>query len=592
MKNKALFLFLLILIIYPAISFTQVYDVLVTESFDNTTNLSTDGAGFATNNNSCTTADMFTVSANHSASTEITNVLGDEVGSVFSAFDLNSATAGSPTELIVFNYTAVNDDEIGFAGNFALHTSCGAAGYSSTDKLELYYSLDGGATWSVSPSLTLTGNAGGYLDCSDGTVWVKNTFRTKEFSLGSGHNGKTIQIKVKIYGFTSGGEGFALDEFRLVTPRTVLATESFDNTTSLTTSSGPSTFDTPGESGTCDNNTLYDVSDNAATPTNITNCVRFEVGSVFILNHRLGTTAVDGEELEMLSYTATNNNAISFRGNFATFGSGTNTDNSVDVQYSTDNGASYTTAFTLTGGLGGPSRYIPSDGSSVVPYKDFITKGFPIGSGLSGQTIKIKLIFHKLDNNDDGIAFDEFMLEGSVATVLPISLLDFTPQLKNNKVQIDWTTSTEINNDYFTIEKSTDALNFRPIAIVDGAGNSNNVLHYEYIDTEAKNSEVLYYRLKQTDFNGEFSYSYIKAVQMEDEDVEWKVFPNPANQFIQVKGSVNKVRLYNVSGVSVYEGEGVLNTSITTNNLPSGTYIIEVQFNSGKLDRKVLMIHH
>tara|TARA_R110001592_G_scaffold36893_2_gene123608 strand:- start:436 stop:2217 length:1782 start_codon:yes stop_codon:yes gene_type:complete len=580
---------------YPFLLLSQVFDVLETESFDDVSNLSTDG-NFATNNNSCTTADMFTVSANHSASTEITNVLNDEVGSVFSGFDLNSATAGSPTELIVFDsgYLVTNNDEIGFAGNFALHTSCGAAGYSSGDKLEVYYSLDSGATWSVSPSLTLTAS-GAQLISSDGTVSVKNTFRTKEFSLGSGHSGKTIKIKVQIYGFTSGGEGFALDEFRLVTPRSSLICENFDNTSSLITSSGASTFDTPVESGTCDNNTIYDVSNNAATPTNITNCLNFEVGSVFVLNHRIGTSAVDGEELEVLSYTVTNNNAISFRGNFATFGSNTNPDNSVDIQYSTDNGSTYTNAFTLTGAnTAGGSRYLASDGSSTVPYKDFITKGFPIGSGLNGRTIKIKLIFHKVDNNNDGIAFDEFCLEESLVIGLPIKLLNFNTNNKGKEVYIDWSTLTEINNDYFTIEKSEDAINFKSIGIIKGAGNSNDILSYNFIDYNNQ-SQVLYYRLKQTDYNGDFSYSKINVVDLRDDKLdEWSFYPNPANEIINLKGNIEEIELLDVSGnlIKQYFNLGSNQMNISINDVKSGIYLLKVKLMSGKTGFKKLSITH
>ena len=62
-----------LIVLFPLTVTSQVYDVLVTESFDNVTDLATDG-NFATNNNSCTTADMFTVSANHNTSDAIRDV--------------------------------------------------------------------------------------------------------------------------------------------------------------------------------------------------------------------------------------------------------------------------------------------------------------------------------------------------------------------------------------------------------------------------------------------------------------------------------------------------------------------------------------
>ena len=91
------------------------------------------------------------------------------------------------------------------------------------------------------------------------------------------------------------------------------------------------------------------------------------------------------------------------------------------------------------------------------------------------------------------------------STPLPVTLLNFEVDCENGFTVLNWSTASEINNDYFVIEKSTDAINFFPIATVQGNGNSNTVLSYTYTD-ETPNYATTYYRLKQVDFDGKFEY--------------------------------------------------------------------------------------
>lgn len=84
---------------------------------------------------------------------------------------------------------------------------------------------------------------------------------------------------------------------------------------------------------------------------------------------------------------------------------------------------------------------------------------------------------------------------------LPVELLSFATECINRNVMIKWSTASEINNDFFMIEKSTDEINFVPVGIVKGVGNSSVVQHYSFIDTDPFQG-TSYYRLKQTDFNG------------------------------------------------------------------------------------------
>ena len=116
---------------------------------------------------------------------------------------------------------------------------------------------------------------------------------------------------------------------------------------------------------------------------------------------------------------------------------------------------------------------------------------------------------------------------------LPIELTSFEATPTGPNVQLVWRTASEINNDYFTVEKSKDGINFEVLMKVEGAGNSNTPKIYDELDREPFGG-LSYYRLKQTDFNGESTYSQIVPVQFGSDTEEGiSVFPNPANEQTQ-----------------------------------------------------------
>ncbi len=117
----------------------------------------------------------------------------------------------------------------------------------------------------------------------------------------------------------------------------------------------------------------------------------------------------------------------------------------------------------------------------------------------------------------------------SVSLGLPIQLLNFDAYRQNDKsVLLNWATAAEINNDYFTIERSADGINFFLIAVIRGAGNSNDIIQYSTID-EFPVSGWNYYRLKQTDYDGKFEYSQVRPVLMTDSKGICTIFNRPDN---------------------------------------------------------------
>jgi hypothetical protein len=100
----------------------------------------------------------------------------------------------------------------------------------------------------------------------------------------------------------------------------------------------------------------------------------------------------------------------------------------------------------------------------------------------------------------------------SCAILLPVELSDFYGQKKETYNEINWITSSENQNAFFTLERSADGVEFKEIYLVNGAGNSNNTLNYFFKDYQYQRSAINYYRLKQTDTNGDWKYSDVISI--------------------------------------------------------------------------------
>jgi hypothetical protein len=169
--------------------------------------------------------------------------------------------------------------------------------------------------------------------------------------------------------------------------------------------------------------------------------------------------------------------------------------------------------------------------------------------------------------------------KNSPQSPLPIELLSFDAKQNGHIVDLNWVTASEINNDYFTLESSTDAINFEPFANVDGAGNSTVVLNYNYVDNHPY-SGISYYRLKQTDFNGKFEYSNIVTVDFLTNEYGVSIYPNPtANELtIEIPGNKELVNfeIINSIGVVVYQGNLNQKTTVQTSSFAPGVYLIKI----------------
>lgn len=121
---------------------------------------------------------------------------------------------------------------------------------------------------------------------------------------------------------------------------------------------------------------------------------------------------------------------------------------------------------------------------------------------------------------------------------LPVEMTRFTAQVVPEGVQLDWETAIEINNDHYQVERSQDGRSFETIGKVAGMGNTTEQQQYQFIDA-AVPAGLVYYRLKQMDFDGGFEYSktvgvYIKAT--DEPAITWSMYPNPAEGEIEIIG--------------------------------------------------------
>ena len=185
--------------------------------------------------------------------------------------------------------------------------------------------------------------------------------------------------------------------------------------------------------------------------------------------------------------------------------------------------------------------------------------------------------------SDDGFAYSVLGSWGNEEP-LPIDLLWFTSECDGSNIILKWATASEINNDFFTLERSDDAKNWQIIANVNGAGNSNTTINYEFINPLS--TKFYYYRLKQTDFDGKFEYSNIISASCNEELLkEINFYPNPVTNELTIETTGNNeavnFEIINSSGAVVYKSSFIEKTTIQTSILATGHYIIK--FESGNI---------
>ncbi len=187
------------------------------------------------------------------------------------------------------------------------------------------------------------------------------------------------------------------------------------------------------------------------------------------------------------------------------------------------------------------------------------------------------------------------------AVTLPVTWLSFDGVHINQSNQLTWSTASEKNNKVFVVERSLDDENFEAIGIVNGVGNSNVVSKYQYTDNQLPDVTALYYRLKQIDVDGKFSYSQVVKIGIDDFDMEmgFTVGPNPFTQNIRISYQLKQPEtvyyvLMNSKGLKIKQGYETANQNEgefvigVDNSCADGLYFLQIKYNNRNIIHKII----
>jgi hypothetical protein len=172
---------------------------------------------------------------------------------------------------------------------------------------------------------------------------------------------------------------------------------------------------------------------------------------------------------------------------------------------------------------------------------------------------------------------------------LPVTLASFSAKAKTEgkyqSVDVNWSTTAELNSEKFEVEKSADAKKWQLIGTETASKNSKETINYTLTDI-APMAGKSYYRLKMVDLDGSFAYSRIVGMQLENDKIQVKVFPNPVAQelFVQEEGqqSVKEVTIFSNAGNVVSQTKEVSSEKgVNVKGLRTGTYVVRVKSNDG-----------
>ena len=175
--------------------------------------------------------------------------------------------------------------------------------------------------------------------------------------------------------------------------------------------------------------------------------------------------------------------------------------------------------------------------------------------------------------NDNPANAAEITIIYDLTGPLPVELLDINAKKRSNGIEVNWTTASEENNEFFTVERSADGRNFESLGNIQGQGTTSEINKYSFLDKDPLRG-LNYYRVKQTDFNGQFSYSPIVSEVFEKES------------FIEIHPSVVNDNVKIIRGGEQLEKSEVIIHDITGRNFISAELLkdqIELELNLSDL---------
>ncbi|WP_461491199.1 T9SS type A sorting domain-containing protein [Pontibacter sp. HJ8] len=202
---------------------------------------------------------------------------------------------------------------------------------------------------------------------------------------------------------------------------------------------------------------------------------------------------------------------------------------------------------------------------------------------------QVTIAYYNLDAAKGSQGLGIYQISGMAAAIiapLPVKLVSFKGAAQDGGAKLTWSTATEIDNDKFVVERSQDGKTFKAIGEVKGNGNSNMLLHYSFTDT-APLAGTNYYRLKQTDFDGQFEYTRIVALHVGVISAS-SVYPTLAASEVTVRlqpaASGSNVAVLDLTGKQVALVQNYTDNQLVlpVDHLKSGVYFVTVYSGSQK----------
>ena len=248
---------------------------------------------------------------------------------------------------------------------------------------------------------------------------------------------------------------------------------------------------------------------------------------------------------------------------------------------------------TANGGLGvdfvfqwNASQEQNSISSYRVQHYDGSAWEFANGTSLSVNGSTVKTMSH----TDYAGTFSPFAI-GESATLLPVTLLNFTVQAQGKTAVLDWTTTMEVNNSHFEVERSVDGTQWDAIGRVQGAGNTHKNTDYQFVDPQPQ--ALNYYRLRQVDRNGSYGFSAICMLRFNGSESNalpmLVVSPNPAAGDITLRIDADGVdfTLYDMAGKSLQLGRFDKETVLA--KPAAGMYLIKITYGDAVSYQKLIV---
>ena len=202
------------------------------------------------------------------------------------------------------------------------------------------------------------------------------------------------------------------------------------------------------------------------------------------------------------------------------------------------------------------------------------------------------------DGYGDSVSFSfpVSITSSGTCSVLPITWLSFSGILQNGKTILNWTLAKEQNNKEFIIERSNDGIQWTKLFTVLSKGNTSSQSYYNASDTKPVTG-INFYRIKQVDHDGRFTYSTILKIEVAKDGTSFIVHPNPANDILnyELLNSGNEVNIL----FKLYSTECKLLKQLHVNNkygsfsvkdLPAGIYLLTITNNMGKVENKRIVL--